>query len=62
MITYLPLIMQLSGLICAAAALWLLFGAVIALASAAVVLLALGFWLESTREQVTNSDERSRTP
>lgn len=51
---YLPLLMQLTGLICACAALWLLFGAIVALITAAVVLLGLGFWLESRRESVNS--------
>lgn len=60
-ITYLPLIMQLTGGFCLIAALWLLLGPIVALVVAGLILCVLGFVLESRREQVNTSDERSRS-
>lgn len=60
-IEYLPLILQLSGLMCGFAALWLVFGAIVALVIAALILFGLGFYLESRREQVNTSEQRDRT-
>lgn len=60
-IEYLPLLMQLSGVFCLCIAVGLVSSVVIALVVAAVVLLGLGFWLESRRETVNNDDDSSRT-
>ncbi len=45
--TYLPLLLELVGLCCGIAVVWLLLGPVVALVLSAAVLGALGLYLES---------------